>query len=76
MNTYSVFAYGREFKCRFFFDADNNVGTSGIDVYDVENKNKHIGEIYGLSIPSDDEDFEIVKEFEDAVCNWLEENFW
>jgi hypothetical protein len=58
---------GEQFRCRYFFDIDEQ--TEGIEVYYVPN-DSCVGIIYDLCVP-DEKDQEEVAEFEETVTNWL-----
>lgn len=74
MKTYTVYSNGEPFICKSFYDADTS--TNGIDVYKQET-NEHIGEIFGHTIPDEeDDDMDTINKFESMVLDWLENNFW
>lgn len=70
-NTYAVFVGGDEYTCVQFFDIDTQ--TDGVDVYNAAN-NKHLGEIWGVTIPEVDADVEDTQAFEATVTEWLKNN--
>lgn len=65
-NTYAVFVANDEYTCRSIYDDKGE----GIDIYDADNK--HVGEIYGISIPDIDCDVAETAEFEERVINYIE----
>ena len=71
-NTYSVWACGTEYVCRQFWNTDTN--TSGVDIYDPLDNDKHIGEIMGISIPDTDAEPDEIEAFEAKVTEFIEEN--
>ena len=75
MKKYNLEYNGDEFTLTYFFNTDKNGGSEGIDVNKKCNK-EHVGEIYGVSLPDeDDEDFD--KElFEKRITNWLDDNYY
>lgn len=64
----SVFEFGQEYVCRYFFDSDTSA--EGVD---VSRDGEHLGSIIGISIP-DEEDEDEVKKFEKEVTDWLVDN--
>lgn len=70
-NKYTVFVGGDKYTCTDFFDTDNG---EGIDIKDALTK-KHIGEMFGESIPDiDDADEDEIEGFEERVTEFIEEN--
>jgi len=68
MKQKSVFEFGNEYVCTYFFDVDTNA--FGVD---VSRDDEHIGSIIGLDIPEiDDEEGNI--EFDNQVIEWIVEN--
>jgi len=64
-NQKAVFVSGDEFNCTQFFDVDKQQ-----DGVDVEVNGKHLGQIFGLTIPEiDDEEANI--DFDKAVEEWV-----
>jgi hypothetical protein len=70
-NTYAVFQMGNEYTCVQFFDIDTQ--TDGVDVYNAAD-NKHIGEIWGVTIPEVDAELVETQMFEGIVTEWLNNN--
>jgi hypothetical protein len=67
-----IHSYGESFIVKSFFDIDTQ--TSGLDV--CKKTGEHIGEIWGIEIPDEEDEKGTFEEFEKAVGDWLEENFW
>lgn len=73
MNTISVFIGTDEFVCREFYDSDTSIG--GVDVSDETGK--HIGEIWGLFIPMDEDENSIdYTLFNSSVEEFLKEKYY
>ncbi len=72
MKTYSYESDYGNVTCSFFFDADNNGGSNGID---ISVDGKHVGEIWDTNIPDEDSEPEEIKGFEEGVDEWLSRNF-
>ncbi len=64
----SVFEFGNEYVCRYFFDVDNQY-----DGVEVSRSGNYLGRIIGVTIP-DDEDEDEIKNFEKEVTDWLVDN--
>jgi hypothetical protein len=69
MKQKSVFEFGNEYVCTYFFCCDRNV--SGVD---VTLDGKTIGEIIGLDIPDVDDGEEENLAFDNKVIEWLVDN--
>jgi len=68
MKQKSVFEFGNEYVCTYFFDVDTNA--SGVD---ISRDGEHIGSIIGLDIPGIDDEEENI-EFDNQVIEWIVEN--
>ncbi len=68
-NQKSVFVAGVEYTCTQFFDIDKQ--TDGIDIKNEQGK--HVGEMFGETIPDIDDDEENIN-FDERVTEWIEEN--
>lgn len=64
----SVFEFGNEYVCTYFFDIDNQC--EGVD---ISCNGNHLGSIIGVTIP-DEEDKDEVKAFENEVIDWIIDN--
>ena len=70
MNQYAVFVDEVEYTCTQFFDTDKG---DGLDIKDAMSQ-KHIGEMFGETIPDlDSEDYAEVEGFEARVSAFIEE---
>lgn len=70
-NQYAVFVAGSEYTCTQFFDTDRG---GGLDIKDALSR-KHIGEMWGWTIPDLDEmDSDEIELFETKVTEFIEEN--
>jgi hypothetical protein len=69
-NTYAIFVAGDEYTCTEFFDTDKG---EGIDVKDALTQ-KHIVEVFGLTIPDLDATENEIETFENVVTEWIEDN--
>jgi len=68
MKQKSVFEFGNEYQCTYFWCTDRNV--SGVD---VSLDGEHLGSIIGLDVPEiDDEEGNI--EFDHEVIQWIVDN--
>jgi len=73
MQTYSIWSYGNLFTC--------TQTTTGITITnDKKNsglaEDEHIGDMNGITLPTEDEHPDTVAGFEMEVFSWLEENYW
>ena len=68
MKQKSVFEFGNEYVCTYFFDVDTNA--SGVD---ISRYGEHIGSIIVLDIPGIDDEEENI-EFDNQVIEWIVEN--
>ena len=69
-NTYAVFHNGTEYTCSYFFDTNEG---DGVDVKNAETQ-KHVGEMFGISIPDMDADEDETTRFELEIQAFIDEN--
>jgi len=66
MNQRSVFEFGDEYICTFFYDCNTNQ-----DGIEVRRNGEYLGSIVGLEIPDIEDEEECIK-FDNNVIDWLE----